>query len=93
MVELARLGVVAVQRRHLTAAGIGTAIEPGVWPRLVTRIVHALYGTAWRGSIRGLRAGTWARRDTAEEGVQEGLVDKRVLGRGLNVNQIAKVLL
>lgn len=90
-----RVGRVAVKGRGqlATPSTIGAAIKPGVGPRLVTGVVHALGGAAWRSSVGRLGRGTRARRDTAEECVQEGLVDERVLGSGLCVDQVAKMLL
>lgn len=90
-----RVGRMAVKRRGqlATPSAIGAAIEPGVGPRLVTGIVHALGGATWRSSFGRLGSGTRTWRDTAEEGIQKGLVDERGLGVGLCVDQVAKVLL
>lgn len=97
MIVLARrIGRMAIERwrKLATPSAVGAAaIEPGVGPRLVTGIVHALGGVAWRSSFGCLGAGARARRDTAEQGIQEGLVNERVLGSGLYVDQIAEVML
>lgn len=48
-----RVGRMAVEGGGQLAAPstIGAAIKPGVGPRLVTGVVHALGGAAWRSSF------------------------------------------